>query len=600
VTLTDCTITNCGVAIDVHAAVTASGTLIADNTDSLTAVDVNAGSPTFSRCTIVNNAGSALAARGSSTPTLDQCVVAMNGGPAVRVVSGWTGSGTAQNSVLHGNTSASGSLTDAEWQTGGQAVWNENPAFCNEANRDYTLYSFSPAAPGAHFTEGAGARGVECIPAATVSAGPDTLFAIGSDPTVIFACPAGDGARLVVTVDLDDAVVTRDIGASEITLDQASIVDSVLVLDEDQDSTLAASGPAAGSTFVTTIEHGEFGGHGMDSVTVLINGVPLSAKAGINIRTPDTKDPSGGPADGIVSAPDFAHFGTSAWSPPKPYSYFHDYSGDGQVTASDLAMFAVHYGHQTTHSPMVPASAVVQSTAGVTLQFTEEYVTATDRRLYVDLDLEGIAGVRTCVLSFQPGLEHMELLSWEQGDLSIGQVLFTPALRNGVPELFFGVMVSESFTGSSGRLGRLTFDVQTNDPLVLDEEAFVLAVGDLLQEGEGGMAVAASMNPVVGRTLDTEVVRVYHNRLEQCFPNPFNPSTTIAYSIKEAGNVSLTIYDVAGHRVRELANERRDRGAYQVVWDGRNDNGAPVSSGVYFYKLVAKSFTDTKKMTLLK
>ncbi|MDH4337498.1 MAG: hypothetical protein OEX18_09530 [Candidatus Krumholzibacteria bacterium] len=224
--------------------------------------------------------------------------------------------------------------------------------------------------------------------------------------------------------------------------------------------------------------------------------------------------------------------------------------------------------------------SVVQSTAGVTLQFTEEYVTATDRLLYVDLDLEGIAGVRTCVLSFQPGIKHLELLSWEQEDPSVGQVLFTPALRNGVPELFFGVMVSESYGGASARLGRLTFDVQTNEPLVLDDEAFVLAVGDLLQEGEGGTAVAASMNPVVGRTLDTEVVRVFHNRLEQCFPNPFNPTTTIAYSIKEASDVGITIYDVAGHRVRDLVNERQDRGAYQIVWDGRNDNGAPVSSGV--------------------
>jgi flagellar hook assembly protein FlgD len=105
---------------------------------------------------------------------------------------------------------------------------------------------------------------------------------------------------------------------------------------------------------------------------------------------------------------------------------------------------------------------------------------------------------------------------------------------------------------------------------------------------------------VVTRRLDPAVERVYHNRLEQNFPNPFNPTTTISFSIKDAGNVSLIIYDVAGRRVRELLNQRRDRGAYNVVWDGHNDGGSKVASGVYFYRMVAGSFVDTKKLTILK
>jgi flagellar hook assembly protein FlgD len=64
--------------------------------------------------------------------------------------------------------------------------------------------------------------------------------------------------------------------------------------------------------------------------------------------------------------------------------------------------------------------------------------------------------------------------------------------------------------------------------------------------------------------------------------------------------VNLTIYEVARRRVRELVNERRERGACKVVWDGQNDAGQTVASGVYFYKLVAGSFTDTKKATALK
>jgi flagellar hook assembly protein FlgD len=108
------------------------------------------------------------------------------------------------------------------------------------------------------------------------------------------------------------------------------------------------------------------------------------------------------------------------------------------------------------------------------------------------------------------------------------------------------------------------------------------------------------MRGVFTRALDPAVAQIYHNRLEQNFPNPFNPTTTLAFSIKDKGDVSLTIYDVVGRQVRELVNEQRERGAYKVVWDGQNDSGQTVASGVYFYKLVAGSFTDTKKMTILK
>jgi hypothetical protein len=90
------------------------------------------------------------------------------------------------------------------------------------------------------------------------------------------------------------------------------------------------------------------------------------------------------------------------------------------------------------------------------------------------------------------------------------------------------------------------------------------------------------------------------NDLSQNYPNPFNPQTTIAFSLKERGTVSLKVYNVAGELVRTLMNEGQDKGAHTKVWDGRNDAGQPVSSGVYFYKLVTNNFSQTKKMVLLK
>jgi hypothetical protein len=88
--------------------------------------------------------------------------------------------------------------------------------------------------------------------------------------------------------------------------------------------------------------------------------------------------------------------------------------------------------------------------------------------------------------------------------------------------------------------------------------------------------------------------------LEQNYPNPFNPSTTIRFDLPEAGNVVLTVYNVAGQEVARLADESLGAGSYIVEWDGRDMNGQLVSSGVYLYKLKSGGYTDTKRMMLMK
>ena len=90
------------------------------------------------------------------------------------------------------------------------------------------------------------------------------------------------------------------------------------------------------------------------------------------------------------------------------------------------------------------------------------------------------------------------------------------------------------------------------------------------------------------------------NSLAQNYPNPFNPQTAIAFTLKERGAVSLKVYDVGGALVRELVNDTRIAGPHTVKWDGRDESGQQVASGVYFYKLVAGDFRSTKKMVLLK
>lgn len=84
------------------------------------------------------------------------------------------------------------------------------------------------------------------------------------------------------------------------------------------------------------------------------------------------------------------------------------------------------------------------------------------------------------------------------------------------------------------------------------------------------------------------------------YPNPFNPNTTLSYSIKERGHVKIDIYNLLGQKVKTLVNGVMTAGAHTVSWNGMDDNRRPVASGVYFYKMQSGKYTNTRKMILMK
>ena len=88
--------------------------------------------------------------------------------------------------------------------------------------------------------------------------------------------------------------------------------------------------------------------------------------------------------------------------------------------------------------------------------------------------------------------------------------------------------------------------------------------------------------------------------LEQNYPNPFNPSTQISFALPEASEVELEIYNIMGQKVRTLVSSSFQAGFHALQWDGANDFGQRVASGIYLYKLQAGSFVQTKRMILMK
>jgi hypothetical protein len=113
---------------------------------------------------------------------------------------------------------------------------------------------------------------------------------------------------------------------------------------------------------------------------------------------------------------------------------------------------------------------------------------------------------------------------------------------------------------------------------------------------ESGFALLAPDNVTGNETPDAPLATY----LDQNFPNPFNPATRIEFGLKAPANVSLRIYDAAGRVVRVLAEDARLAGTYAELWDGKDNGGRAVASGIYFYRLDAGTFTQTRKMVLLK
>jgi hypothetical protein len=146
--------------------------------------------------------------------------------------------------------------------------------------------------------------------------------------------------------------------------------------------------------------------------------------------------------------------------------------------------------------------------------------------------------------------------------------------------------------GSTARfhLAGFAYDFIRDDDAVPPMDRTIV-LQKILQWFQNQVPIASGIDPVA-----------FANTLSDNYPNPFNPTTTIKYSIADRGQVSLKIYNAAGQLVRTLVNEEQapQAGGFSKVWNGLNDRGQSVASGVYFYQLTAKNFEQTKKMVVIK
>ncbi|MCP3859200.1 MAG: T9SS type A sorting domain-containing protein [Phycisphaeraceae bacterium] len=133
---------------------------------------------------------------------------------------------------------------------------------------------------------------------------------------------------------------------------------------------------------------------------------------------------------------------------------------------------------------------------------------------------------------------------------------------------------------------KIRFTANDDDPQSIVEAG----VDDFLLDAAYGLATA----------IDDEMVPSGRLSLGPNFPNPFNPVTTISFSLAEPGAVQLAVYDVRGRMVRTLVSGDMSAGEHEVVWQGKDDAGHQVASGLYFARMINGDRALTHKMLMLK
>jgi len=270
---------------------------------------------------------------------------------------------------------------------------------------------------------------------------------------------------------------------------------------------------------------------------------------------------------------------------------------DNRVNFEDLIIFAINY--ETVHkngTGFVSLGSSGIGPAGLDIGSLVRRARS-GQVIEIPIALRGesrdVQGIHT-VLSYDPAM-----FAYESSDVA-------PALA-GTEHFFRGEPAGGSVELSLALLG---------NGAALSGEGAVLTVRlRALREGPVSARLSGTnLRDTENRELLTPADRIVKNageqveavahptacRLGDARPNPFNPKTTIAYELSEASNVQILIFDASGRIVRTLLNSSRPAGAHSVEWDGTDDGGRHVGSGIYFYTMRAGAWESQKRMTLLK
>ena len=305
------------------------------------------------------------------------------------------------------------------------------------------------------------------------------------------------------------------------------------------------------------------------------------------------------PSDMTVGVDDFlalvAAFGSSDGD--DNYNAQADVDDGGDVGVADFLEFLTSWGRTAVGPATKPLVLLpgINENAEFSLSLGSERVVAGEL-VAVDVSLANVAALIGYGFALNYETDKFEFVSVAPADEDLlkstgGETLFHHVVADGQVTVANGLYNGTAVSGG-GDVVQFVFRVLREFE---DNARFEIADGLVFDPSQ-------LQNPaVVAGVLELQSTpREF--ALHQNFPNPFNPDTTIKYDLAESADVTLQIYNVLGQVVRTLvASEAQNAGRYQIRWNGMDDRGVPVSSGIYFYQISADGkFSDVRKLMLLK
>ncbi|HEY9166525.1 MAG TPA: right-handed parallel beta-helix repeat-containing protein [Candidatus Kryptonia bacterium] len=277
-----------------------------------------------------------------------------------------------------------------------------------------------------------------------------------------------------------------------------------------------------------------------------------------------------------------------------------DVSGNGGITAYDASLilqyvvnlisgFPAEVGAKTTKiTPATRDIFTLEKVSGVQLSIGNTTAAHGDS-FTVPVNLKNVAGVASVdlVLKYDPAMMSFSTAKISDGAKDM-QISYYDDKGRGVLHL---AMAGSTMMQSDGDIAYVTFavpyDLRGKFTSKISITKFLANETDLTKLATPGEI------QIIGKPTSYQ--------LDQNYPNPFNPTTTIGYQLPDDNtHVVLNIYSITGQVVRTLVDANQNAGNYKATWDGTNNSGVQVSSGVYFYRIAAGKFSQVKKLLLLK
>ncbi|HOH48761.1 MAG TPA: FlgD immunoglobulin-like domain containing protein [Candidatus Syntrophosphaera sp.] len=255
---------------------------------------------------------------------------------------------------------------------------------------------------------------------------------------------------------------------------------------------------------------------------------------------------------------------------------------DNKINIEDLMMFAMnyyntHYEDYHRNFPELNPITVMMATQN------------NGGQIVVNLELSGNNGFLKGLnmpIAYGSGLQ---LVSIEQGNIWPEASLLLHTNAEGLVEVSCATLGQNALEGD-GNIATLVFNVVGSDTEI--------TLQPMIARSWDNHDIAITY----GTTANDDLVNVIplESYLGSNFPNPFNPSTTIQYGLKEASSVRINVYNSRGQLIRTLIDESKAAGTYRVVWDGKDSNNRSVSSGIYYFRMEAQDYVKTNKGILIK